>query len=303
MSDSVRVCKEWFPNLEHPEDSGFLMNEQLKTQIDVLLKNIKRDWDFTLIITGQGEVRVGKSMISMQIACYWNYMIWKLYGIKNPFSVEENFVFEGSKLIEIGNKLGKNNPYSTLIYDEAGADLEGRKVIQSSTQAVLDYYRECGQYNMLNILVLPEFFDLPKGLALSRSIFLIDVYYSSDSEGIFKRGYFNFFSRRQKKWLYLLGKRDLNYSAAKYDFNGKFPNFYTIKEDEYRLAKQEALSKRESKKRNKFQMQRDASWFLLWSEFKLKQEDIGKRMEGLTGIFVPQQTISDALRHYKMENE
>ena len=300
---NIRVCREWFPNEKNPEDSGFLMEEQLKIQIDVLLKNITRDWDFTIIITGQGEVRVGKSMIAMQIAAYWNYMVWKLHKVKNLFSVQENMVFEGKKLIEIGNKLGKNNPYSVLIYDEAGADLEGRKIMQITTQEVLDYYRECGQYNLLNILVLPEFFDLPKGLALSRSIFLIDVYYSADQEGVFKRGYFNFFSRRQKKWLYLLGKKDLNYNAVKYDFNGKFPLFYVINEEEYRIAKQEALSKRENKKRNKFQMQRDASWFLLWSEFGMKQEDIGRRMEGLTGVFVPHNTISDALRHYKMENE
>jgi hypothetical protein len=299
----VYVCKEWFPNKEHPERSGFRMEEQLKIQIDILLKNITKDWDFTIIITGQGEVRVGKSMIAMQIACYWAYMIWKMYGIKVPYSVLENFVFDGKKLIEIGNKLGINHPYSPLLYDEAGADLEGRKTMQTSTQDVLDYYRECGQYNMLNILVLPEYFDLPKGLALSRSIFLIDVYYTADAEGIFKRGYFNFFSRRQKKWLYLLGKKDLNYSAANYDFHGRFYPFYPVNEKEYRDAKQDALSKRESKKRNKFQMQRDASWFLMWSEFGIKQEDIGKRMENLTGIFVPQNTISDALRHYKMENE
>lgn len=303
MSSNVRVCKEWFPNAEHPENSGFLMEEQLKIQIDVLLKNITRDWDFTIIITGQGEVRVGKSMIAMQIAAYWNYMVWKLHKVKNPFSVQENMVFEGKKLIEIGNKLGKNNPYSVLIYDEAGADLEGRKVMQTATQEVLDYYRECGQYNMLNILVLPEYFDLPKGLALSRSIFLIDVYYSADQEGVFKRGYFNFFSRRQKKWLYLLGKKDLNYNAVKYDFNGKFPAFYVINEEDYRVAKQEALSKRESKKRNKFQMQRDASWYLLNRDFSMTQEKIAQRMEQLTGIFIARETISDGLAHFKMENE
>jgi len=299
----VRVCKEWFPNKEHPERSGFLMEALLKIQIDILLKNIKNDWDFTILITGQGEVRVGKSMIAQQIACYWSYMIWKLYGIKTPWSVEDNFVFDGKKLIEIGNKLGKNNPYSILIYDEAGADLEGRKIMQTSTQDVLDYYRECGQYNMLNILVLPEYFDLPKGIALSRSIFLIDVYYVASPEGMFNRGYFNFFSRRQKKWLYLLGKRDLNYYAAKADFHGRFYPFYTVDEGKYRLAKQEALSRRESKRRNKFQLQRDACWYLLWSEFKMKQEEIGRRMENLTGIFVPQNTISDGIRHYKSENE
>jgi len=299
----VRVCQEWFPNEKNPEKAGFYMDDQLKLQIDVLLKNIKNDWDFTILITGQGEVRVGKSKIAMDIACYWAYMLWKLYKIKVPFNLKENYIFDGKKLIEVGNNLGQNHPMAPLVYDEAGADLEGRKSMQTVTQDVLDFYRECGQYNLLNILVIPEYFDLPKGIALSRSIFLIDVYYSSDETGLFTRGYFNFFSKRQKKWLYLKGKRDLNYQAAKYDFHGRFYNFYQLNEKDYRKLKQDALTHRESIRRSKFLKQRDAAWYLLWSEFKMSQEQIGQRMEGLTGIFVPQNTISDALSHMKMEIE
>jgi len=294
----VRVCQRWFKKTD-----GFYMDDRLKLQIDVLLKNIKDDWDFTIIITGQGEVRVGKSMIEMQIACYWAYMMEEIYGIKVPFSLEDNFVFEGRKLIEKGNQLGKNHPYSPLCFDEAGADLEGRKSAQTSTQDVLDYFRECGQYNMLNLLTIPEFFDLPKGIAMTRSIFLIDVYYCADETGKFIRGYFNFYSKRQKKNLYLKGKRDLNYKAAGYDFNGRFYNFYTIDKEKYKAAKQEALVKRESKKRNKFLMQRDAAWFLLVKEYGIKQTELAKRMEQLTGIYIAQGVIGDALVHYGMEAE
>ena len=299
------VCQDWFPKGSRPyqREDGFWMDELIKEQLDILLKNIKNDWDFTIIITGGGEVRVGKSVLAMQIGAYWSYQINKLYGLKIPFSVKENFVLDGKKLIEIGNILGQKYPYSCLIYDEAGADLEGRKIMTSATQDVLDYYRECGQYDMLNILVLPEYFDLPKGIAISRSICLIDVYYSVNDENIFNRGYFNFFSRRSKKQLYIKGKKDLDYMCVKYDFNGKFSNFYPIDEKEYRKTKQEALTKRESKRRNKFQMQRDACWFLLTRDVGWTQEKLGIRMEQLTGMFVPHNTISDGVRHYLMENE
>lgn len=302
----VRVCQDWFP-----ERDGFYMDDNLKLQLDVLLKNIRNDWDFTIIICGEGEVRVGKSKLAMDIGAYWSYEIEKRYGIKNPFNGKDNFIFEGQRLIKQGNYLGKNHPYSCLIYDEAGADLEGRKTMQSSTQAVLDYFRECGQYNMLNILVLPEFFDLPKGIAMNRSIFLLSVYYSSDEDGRFHRGYFNFYSKRQKKWLYMKGKRDLNYKCVKYDFNGKFSNFYQVDEAEYRKAKQEALSRRELNKRNKFMIQRNALMYLLCKEKQEKQIDIskplmsqsvlGRRMEQLTGIFIAQNTISDALKQFNVE--
>lgn len=301
----VRVCQKWFPkgSYKGQKADGFYMDDLLKYQLDILLKNIKNDWDFTILITGGGEVRIGKSVLAMQIGAYWAYMVKEIYGKKVPWSVKENFVLDGNKLIEIGNKLGQNFSYPPLIFDEAGADLEGRKIMTAMTQKVLDYYRECGQYNILNLLVLPEFFDLPKGIAMSRSICLIDVYCLTDQEGIFKRGYFNFFSRRNKKQLWIKGKKELNYKAYKYNFHGRFYNMYPVDEKEYRSMKQEALTKRESKRRNKFQMQRDACWFLLNREIDWSQEQIGKRMEQLTGIFVPQQTVNDGIRHFLMENE
>ena len=305
----MRVCQDMFP-----ETNGFFMDDRLKLQIDVLLKNITNDWDFTIIITGQGEVRVGKSVLAMQIACYWTYEIWKRYKIRVPFNTEENFVFEGHNLIRKGNILGKNHKYSSLIFDEAGADLEGRKTMQSSTQAVLDFFRECGQYNLLNILVLPEYFDLPKGIALSRSIFLIDVFYTANENAIFERGKFNLYSRRSKKWLYLKGKRDLNYSCVKSDFGnrpGRFFKFYPVNKEDYELMKLEALKRRESKVRNKFMVQRDALMYLLCGEKQGKdikggeklftQESLSKRMEQLTGIYVDRTVISDALRRLKVE--
>jgi len=301
----MQVCEELFPKGSRPyqKKAGFHIDDTLKQQIDVLLKNIKNDWDFTILITGGGEVRVGKSLLGIQIAKYWSFMIKKLYGKNVPFNVKENIVFNGRKLIEKGNYLGKKYSYPVLIYDEAGAELEGRKIMTSVTQNVLDFYRECGQYNMLNIIILPEYFDLPKGIALSRSIFLIDVYYTADKEGIFQRGFFNFYSRRHKKKLYLKGRKDLNYQASQYNFHGNFYNFYPINEQEYRDAKQEALSKRESMRRSKFQLQRDACWYLFVREIGWTQTELSKRMEGLTGIYVPQQTISDGIRRYIGENE
>lgn len=301
----VYVCQDMFPakSRAYQREAGFWMDDLLVEQLDILIKNIKNDWDFTIVITGGGEVRVGKSVLAMQIGAYWSYQMLKVHGVKVPFDVNQNFVLEGKKLIEYGNELGQKHKYSCLIFDEAGADLEGTKLMTQMTQDVMDFFRECGQYNLLNILVLPDYFTLPKGLALTRSICLIDVYYSIDSENVFTRGYFNFYSRRAKKELYLKGKRELNYMASKYSFNGKFAHFYPIDEAKYRELKQNTLTHRESKRRNKFQNQRDACWFILTSEHGYTYEKLGIRMEQLTGIFVPHQTISDGVRHYKMENE
>ena len=263
----VRVCVDWFP-----KTNGFFMDDRLKMQIDVLLKNIKNDWDFTILITGQGEVRVGKSLLALQIGAYWTYEIFKRYKLKCPFNVEENIIFEGKNLIKKGNELGIKNKFAVLIFDEAGAELEGKKVLSGATQEVLDYYRECGQYNLLNILVMPEFFDFPKGIALTRSIFLLDVSYIADEDAIFQRGYFDFYSKRSKKWLYLKGKKELNYSCVKSDFGplkGRFYKFYPIDEQEYRNAKIEALKKGKVKEETDFR----------YKEMPLYIFYVGKRMK------------------------
>ena len=78
---------------------------------------------------------------------------------------------------------------------------------------------------------------------------------------------------------------------------------HPVDEQEYRKIKQEALIKRESMRRNKFQTQRDGCWYLLSKEFGMTQQDIAKRMEQLTGIFVAQAVISDGIRHYLSEQE
>lgn len=305
IKSNTRVCEEWFPigSFKGQKLAGFAMNTLLKTQLDVLLKNIVRDWDFTIIISGQGEVRVGKSYLASQIACYWAYQMKKLYNIDVCFNLENNFIFDGQKLIEKGNYLGQNFPYSPLIFDEAGADLEGRKSMQITTQNVLDFFRECGQYNLLNILVLPEYFDLPKSIAITRSKFLIDVWYGCDKDDIFTRGYFNFHSSRKKKDLYKLGKKELNYKVIPPDFSGMFPNFFPLDKVAYRQKKQEALSKRGTKTRNTLMIQRDALLYLVYKLAGLTQQQIGERVESLTGKYMPQTTITDILARFNYLEE
>lgn len=243
----AKVCSELFPmgSYKGQRSPGFYMHDTLKENLDILLKNIKNDWDFVITISGSGRVRMGKSVLALQIGVYWVYMLEKLYGIKTPFSVKENVVFNGHKLIKQGNYLGTKYKHSVLVFDEAGADLEGVKVMKRTTQAVKDYLRECGQYNMLTILVLPEFFDLPKGIALSRCDYLINCFTSVTDDDLIERGYFNFFSRPHKKNLFLRGKKELNYAAYPEDWSGSWDNFYPVNEAEYRAAKVAALKARE----------------------------------------------------------
>lgn len=274
-STDVWVCCDWFPVGSYSDKiAGFPMNRLLKKQLDYMILNVVDDWDFTLLICGEGEVRIGKSTLAQQISTYWTWSMLHLHNKKLPHSVKENMVFVGADLIKSGNKLGRNHMYSSLIFDEAGADLEGIKAMKATTQAVRDYLRECGQYNMLNILVLPEYFDLPKGIAISRSIAMINVYWLPNADGKFERGFFKFYNKPDKKWLYLKGKKDLDYNAHKETFYGQFPRFYTYDEKEYKQAKREALKNREQMN-TKEQRQLE----VLYAMFKMARDKFGLTLE------------------------
>lgn len=294
----MRVCELDYPaGYSYNRKPGFYIEETLKNQLDIMIKNVVNDWDFTIIITGGGEVRVGKSVLAMQIAAYWASEVKRLHNKKLVFNLDDNFIFDGRKLIEKGNELGTKYPNSPLIFDEAGADLAGTKMMSQITQDVLDYFRECGQYNMLNILVMPDFFDLPRGIAITRSIFLLDVDYVADEQGIFQRGYYKFYSRPNKKFLYLKGKRDLNYNAFAYDFRGRFYNFFPIDEAKYRQLKRDALKKRENRRNNIVLDQRDAAFFIA-VELGISQSELSRRITDITGRFFSDKTMNDCIKRF-----
>jgi hypothetical protein len=233
------VCQKLFP-----ETDGFYMDDNLKRELDIMIRNVVHDWDFTILISGQGEMRVGKSLLAMQICMYWSYQIKEMHGIDVPFTIKENMVLNGSEIISKGMKLGKKYKYAALDMDEAADDLESTKVMKGTTQQIKDYLRKSAQFNMLNVIIQSEFFEVPKPIAISRSCLLIDVFYTLDDLGNFKRGYFNGYGRRSKKLLYLNGKKQLDYKCGHPEIkNGWFPNFYPLNEAEYRKEKKDALNR------------------------------------------------------------
>ena len=234
----VKVCIDKFP-----ETGGFYIDGYLKENLDILAESITKDFDFVILISGSGMTRVGKSLIGMQVGYYLNYKVNELNKLHNTFTTD-NYAFRGDYLI----KMSKEFPqYSVLSFDEAGSDLMARKTMHGTTQALLDYLRECGQKNQFLICILPDFFDLPKGIALTRSVCLIDVQFADK----FNRGRFNFYGRRAKKMLYLKGKKFLDYESHRSDFHGAFTNFYTIDETKYRQMKMDALQGREKQAADK----------------------------------------------------
>lgn len=207
-------------------DKDYYMSNFLQQNLDILKKTIKKDMDHVILISGSGKVRIGKSVLAQQIGYYLSE------GVV-PFT-NDNIVFRSDKLISVANKLPK---YSVIVYDEAREGLESTKTLMSKNRDLLDFFAECGQLNLFVIIVLPDFFDLKKTIAITRSTCLINVYFGEE----FKRGYYAFYNDSQKKALYLKGKQWLNYTCIKPSFRDKFFDTYTVDKDKYKRQKADSL--------------------------------------------------------------
>lgn len=258
------VCEDQYSKADgkYKKKIGYYMHTTLKDNMDFLLNNIKDDWDFVCIISGGGQVRVGKSVLAMQIARYWQSEVKKITGKEVPFDLE-NIFFNSEDLRKKAIDFPKFTP---IIYDEAREALEAKKSMSKISQNIIDFFNECGQLNLFIILVIPDFFELKKPLAILRSRFLIDVYVRADiARKKYKRGNFRFFSFSRKRQLFIKGKRQYdNYFCVAPDFTGDWTNFYTLPEKKYRKYKLEALrirardaEKRLTPQQAKWKKQRD----------------------------------------------
>lgn len=216
----------------------------LKSALDSIAWNVSKDWDFVIIVTGDGMVRTGKSVLAMNIGAY---LADKL---KTPYTLEKNVCFDSQVMIDNAHTAPPN---SVFVYDEAFEGLATAHRFTKIQQDLVTFFVECGQLNHIFLLVLPDFFSLNWELATNRSECLINVYrtdenYESKKEGkvtVFKRGQFAFYNRINKAKLYWKVKKTgiREYKCIRPNFVGSFTNNYPLDETEYRSKKREALGR------------------------------------------------------------
>lgn len=215
----------------------FTFHKALADNLNILKKAVGRDWDFKILVSGDGMTRTGKSTIACQMAIY----------LDPDFNMDQ-VVFRGDKLIEQSLKLGtlyNQKKGIAIVYDEAKEGLDSKKAMNAYSQQITDYFSECGWLNQYLIVVLPEFFDLNKTVALNQSICLINCYTKRD----FERGFFGFYNRVDKRYLYIKGKKWNNYSCQNPTFQGTFNKYFPLDITIYeklKLENQRALKKMEN---------------------------------------------------------
>jgi hypothetical protein len=273
-------------------DKEIWMDAYLKANLDSMILDAKNDFDFVIIITGDGKVRVGKSCLGQEIAYY---IAWKL---KRPFDIDNctNIIFSGDELI----KTATYSKPSVFVYDEARAELDAKKTLSKVSKVLQDFFAECGMLNHFLILILPDFFELNKRIAISRSECLINVFLRKEEEEYEgnkilrrKRGRFFFYGEKKKKLLYILGKKNNDdYDIVKSDFWGSFENQWIINKEAYDAKKLTFLRRaRNEEARNKYKDQRDALIRILYKEYGCTQQKIANYLD-LEGEKLGQRQIS-----------
>lgn len=278
-------------------DLQYYMNRHLRSNLKEIPRFLRKSYDCVIIVTGHGKVRIGKSTMAQQIGYY---AAWILAGGKKkpkkmavPFN-NSNVVFTPDQLVGLAQKLPKR---SVIVYDEGRAGLDSIRAMENINKGMMDFFQECGQYEHVIIVVLPNYFRLSEDIAIPRSLFLVDVYHDSK----YNRGYFKFYNEIQKEYLYVWGKKRLGtyakYNSAYPSFSGKFTNVHpNINVELYETAKREALIKKQRKKAVdlKIVKQRDRA---IWNFHLLGLRSV--KISTLTGM--SENEISQIIKNFSVD--
>lgn len=293
------------------EQKGFYMDRWEKENLDGIPKFLAKDWDVVGVVSGSGLVRVGKSRKGIQTGIYiaWRIAGGKVIADENGNTIKiipptkklnftlNNVCFSPEELMEKARKFPHN---SVFVYDEGRAGLDSKRAMESINKGMEDFFQECGQYNDVIIIVLPDFFKLHYDYAVTRSMFLIDVQVNKN----WKRGFFEFYNRTQKEWLFNLGKKRMGvkgkYAAANSNFYGRFTSWFPFDEAEYNKRKKEALEKKEiTRYQRRYKRQRDAALYIYKNKTKKTNDEIAEEMSEVCEFEIKPNVIKEGILDIK----
>jgi hypothetical protein len=290
------------------------MDEYLAINLMGIPNYLKKSFDVVGILSGHSRVRVGKSTLALQVSYFIAWMLaggvmgkdeatGKWFVAIKPkkiirFNLQDNIVFTPedlqTKARELYARYGRNQ---VIVYDEGRAELDSVAAMTAINRAMTDFFQECGQYGHVILIVLPNYFKLHEDYAISRSLFLIDVFCNKRME----RGFFNFYNDVQKEALYLAGKRrsgtQSKYAGARPSFSGRFSAFLPIDKEQYEAAKREAIKQKEVKHiEKKWKRQRDAALLILYKQMGMSIEEIASELSALSGTSINSTMVKFGLK-------
>jgi hypothetical protein len=213
------------------KEATFYIDGNLKKNLDAIVPRVRNDgWDYVGLITGLPGA--GKSTFSTYLARYLC-----------PWFDDTYICFTAEEFIK---KTATCPEYSAVVLDESFQDMNTRSGLTSAFKRVLNHLQLIRQRHLFIFLILPNFFDLSKHVAIFRANHLFFIYeYAGENRK--NRRSFIAFDRETKKLLYIKGSKYINYNAQKANFKGWFaqkPSMgQIIDQREYDRRKREHLIK------------------------------------------------------------
>lgn len=205
------------------KDHVITMDRVLSQNLTAIRDDLRKDRDCLIIVDGyEGS---GKSTLTLQMAKF----------IDHDLTID-NVVFTPEEFRERVMKAKKG---TVIVYDEAITGSRSASWAKDINKALVEMMAQVRQKNLCIFMVIPTFFEMQKYYAIHRSKALVHVY--TDRMGT--RGFFQVYNRNQKTRLYVAGKKFYSYSDffAKWNFHGRFPNYYPVDEKLYREKKLKAF--------------------------------------------------------------
>jgi len=263
-------------------NKSLYLDGYLKNNLDIVKKVIKKDWDMCFIIDGiEGA---GKSVLAQQIAFYCD-----------PTLNMSRIAFTPK---EFQSCIMKADKFQAVVYDEAYQGLNSRSAMTTLNRTLISMMAQIRQKNLYVFIVIPNFWELDKYIALWRSRALFHVY---TSEG-YERGNFSFYNIKKKKQLYIAGKKTYQY-FVKPNFRGRFTKGYMVDEKEYREKKLQSLTEEVSLGADsKFLLQRDSLVMVLLDN-KWGHKRIAQAMNKYSNTEFTKGGITNIWRKYERNNK
>lgn len=189
-----------------------VINHHLKDTLDMAIERVtKHNWDYVCVIAGlPGSGKSTFARTPAKYCCKW---------------FDESYIaFTGDDFIRITNDCPK---YSSVILDESFQSMNSKVTMTEDFLRIINHLQIIRQKNLFIFLCLPNFFDLSKNIAVFRTSHLFVVYATDEGQ----RGRFMAFGRKQKRKLYILGNRFMDYDCVRSNFNGSFSLNPTIIND------------------------------------------------------------------------
>lgn len=202
---------------------GFLYNKYMRV-VDM----IKKNWDAVILVDGmEGS---GKSTFAAQGATIIST------ALNVPFTID-HIVADAQSAME---KLEKMPDNSVLMIDEGSLVFSSKDTMKKEQRQLINVMQIIRQKNMTLFIVLPQFFELTKYIAVHRSLFLCHIYADGAKK---QRGRFAYFSTKGKNKLFILGKKNFNsYDKPKANFRGRFTSWFPFDKEKYNKIKRQSLS-------------------------------------------------------------